>query len=247
MPTTLPPTSVPSLDDAPVVVWSCPLDLPEPAWRELTASLPAAECREAEQRRDARDRRRFLAARGWRRRLLGGQLGCEAREVPIVVDERGKPGLAGSELASLRFSAARSAGLALVACSRRMDVGVDVEALDPATDVERFAARFLSGAERRALAAHRAVERRPALFQCWARKEAYLKGTGDGLSVSLATVEVWAGDQRPVTVDGWSVHSLAVDAGFAAAVAGSEPAAWVPSGPHEQAISTATGGDGPGL
>jgi 4'-phosphopantetheinyl transferase len=112
-----------------------------------------------------------------------------------------------------------------------------VEAVDPATDVERFAARFLSEIEQRALAERPPDQRRDALFVCWTRKEAYLKGTGDGLSVSPATVEVWAGDDRPVTVGGWSVHSLAAGRGFAAAVAGGESHGWMPSGPHKRNVS----------
>ncbi len=220
--------------DVPVVVWSCPLDLSEPAWLELVACLAATDRRDAEQRTDPLDRRRLLAARAWRRRLLARELGCDPREVPIVVDGRGKPRVAGSADVGLRFSASRSRDLTLVALSRRIEVGVDLEAVDPATDVDRFAARFLTEIEQRALARHPAEQRRNALFACWTRKEAYLKATGEGLSVSLATVEVWTGDDRPVTWAGWSVHSLAAGPGFAAAVAGAEARGWTPSGPYKR-------------
>jgi 4'-phosphopantetheinyl transferase len=226
----------PSLLDVPVVVWSCPLDLSEPAWVELVAGVAPAERRDAERRADPLDRRRLLAARGWRRRLLAAELGCDPGEVPIVVDGRGKPRIAGGRDAELRFSASRSRELTLVALSRRMEVGVDVEAVDPATDVERFAARFLSESEQRAVTERSPDQRREALFACWTRKEAYLKGNGDGLSVSPATVEVWAGDDRPVTVSGWSVHALAAGPGFAAAVAGSQSHEWMPSGPHKRNV-----------
>jgi hypothetical protein len=147
-------------------------------------------------------------------------------------------GSAGARDAELRFNASRSRELTLVALSRRMEVGVDVEAVDPATDVERFAARYLSEVEQRALAEQPPEQRREGLFACWTRKEAYLKGKGDGLSVLPATVEVWGGDDRPVTVSGWSVHSLAAGPGFAAAVAGSESHGWMPSGPHKRNVST---------
>ncbi len=175
----------------------------------------------------------MLSARAWRRWLLGAELGCDPADVPIVADGRGKPRLAGSPEAELTFSATRSRDLALVAVSRRMEVGVDVEAVDPATDVERFAARFLTAAEQRALARLPAEQRRDALFACWTRKEAYLKGVGVGLSVAAESVEAWAGDDRPTTVAGWSVHALAVRPGFAAAVAGADPRTWLPSGPDK--------------
>ena len=220
------------------MVWSCPLDLCEPAWVELVAGLAPAERRDAERRADPLDRRRLLAARGWRRHLLAAELECDPGEVPIVVDRRGKPRIGGARDAELRFNASRSRELTLVALSRRMEVGVDVEAVDPATDVERFAARYLSEVEQRALAEQPPEQRREGLFACWTRKEAYLKGKGDGLSVLPATVEVWGGDDRPVTVSGWSVHSLAAGPGFAAAVAGSESHGWMPSGPHKRNVST---------
>jgi 4'-phosphopantetheinyl transferase len=222
--------------DDPVEVWSCPLDVPEASWRALTDGLPADERAEAGQRRDELDRRRFLAARGWRRRVLAAQLGCEPADVPIVVDDRGKPQVHSGHAdgGRLRFSASRSGELCLIACSWAMEVGVDIEAVDPRTDVSRFAARFLTASEQRSLAALPEQERRQALFECWARKEAYLKGTGEGLDVPTASIEVWAGDRRPLTIGGWRVHSLSVEPGFAAAVAGSSPADWTPSGPRQQ-------------
>jgi 4'-phosphopantetheinyl transferase len=219
--------------DVPVIVWSCSLDLPESAWLELVACLVPAERSDAEQRIDRLDRRRLLAARAWRRHLLATELRCDPNDVVITVDEGGKPRIADSRNAELRFSTSRSRDLTLVALSRRMEVGVDVEAVDPAADVERFAARFLSAGERHALSQQPRGRRRAAVFACWTRKEAYLKGTGDGLAVPPASLELWAGDDRPVTLSGWSVHALAVGPGFAAAVAGGDSHGWVPSGPHE--------------
>jgi 4'-phosphopantetheinyl transferase len=214
-----------------VMVWCCPLDLPESTRLELAACLPEAERREAERRLDPGDRERWLTARAWRRHLLAAQLGRDPRALTIVVDERGKPRLDGDD-ARVRFSTSRSENLGLVACSRRMEVGVDLEAISPLTDVEGFAARFLSASEQRALATRPVEQRRTALFACWTRKEAYLKATGSGLSVPPATVEVGVGDCRPVTVSEWAVHSLIVPAGFSAAVSGSGRPDWTPSGPH---------------
>jgi 4'-phosphopantetheinyl transferase len=214
------------------VVWSCPLDLPEPARLGLLDCLPAAERHGGQRPGQSLDRHRLLTARAWRRCLLAAELGCEARDVPIAVDSRGKPRLTGARTGELHFSASRSRDRALVAMSRRMEVGVDLEALDPDIGVERFAARFLAASEQEALRRRPREQRPDALFACWTRKEAYLKGTGEGLSVPTATVEVWAGDDRPVVVSGWSVHSLSVGPGFAAAVAGSEPSGWTPSGPY---------------
>ncbi len=219
--------------DAPIEVWSCPLDVRDDVWRALTDGLAAAELQEGARRRDELDRRRFLAARGWRRGVLAAQLGCHPTEVPIVVDDRGKPHLRDGGPGRLRFSASRSGGVCLVACSQSMEVGVDIEVIDPRTEVGRFARRFFTPGEQRALEGLAEADRRPALFACWARKEAYLKGTGEGLDVPTSRIEVWAGDDRPASVAGWRVHSLAAGPGYAAAVAGSDGGDWTPSGPRQ--------------
>jgi 4'-phosphopantetheinyl transferase len=211
-----------------VSLWWVALDGPRSAERELEAQLAPGERRRADRFLRPLDRRRFVVARGSLRRLLASQLGCAPREVPIVTDGRGKPGLAGSEL---RFSISRSAGVALYALSWTMEVGVDVEAIQESADLDRIAARFFSAAERRALASLPAGRRRLAGFQCWTRKEAYAKGTGDGITLPLADTHVGIDGCCTVGTD-WSVHQIDVAPGFVAAVAGSEVGAWVPRAPR---------------
>jgi 4'-phosphopantetheinyl transferase len=113
-----------------------------------------------------------------------------------------------------------------------MDVGVDIEATRSSTDVEGIAAKFMSPAEQRALASVPSTQRRQAVFQCWTRKEAYVKGVGTGLSFPLHTVDVWDGSDRPVVVSGWAVHQIDVGPRFAAAIAGASIGEWAPPVPR---------------
>jgi 4'-phosphopantetheinyl transferase len=205
-----------------------PLDISATALRGLSSCVSPEERQRADLFRRPLDRARFLAARGWLRRLLASQLLCAPGEVPIVTGDSGKPMLACSDLC---FSAARSAGIALYAMSWTMDVGVDVEAIRATADMDAIAARFFSPAEQRALASLPPAQRLAASFQCWTRKEAYVKGIGAGLTFPLRTVDVWAGGRQPVMVSGWSVHQVDVAPGFAAAVAGAGIGAWVPNVP----------------
>jgi 4'-phosphopantetheinyl transferase len=162
------------------------------------------------------DRDRFVAARGWLRRLLGDELGCAAEDVPIVTTRTGKPHVPGS---AVRFSFARSRDLALYATSRDSDVGVDLEAITPEADLNGVASRFFSDGERRGLASLPAAERVSAGFQAWACKEAYVKATGAGLGDAIRTVDTWRANGDPAAVAGWSIHPVAIAPGFAAAVA----------------------------
>jgi 4'-phosphopantetheinyl transferase len=168
-------------------------------------------------------------AEEWLRRLLGRELGVAPEAVPIAVAESGKPGLAGG---GLHFSLARSRGVALFAVSATTEVGVDLEAIRTDTDMEGVAERFFSPTEQRALAALREPERTRAAYGCWARKEAYAKATGVGLTFRLADAEVGIGGAGPAQVEDWSIHDVPVEPGFAAAVAGVWPADWRPGAPQ---------------
>ena len=210
-------------------LWWAPLDASASALRGPAVSLSPEERQRADRYHRPVDRGRFVAARRWLRHLLARQLLCVPSEVPIVTDDLGKPRIAGSDL---RFSAARSGGIALYATSWTMEVGVDIESIRAAADVDGIAARFFTRAERRALASLPPAQRRDASFRCWTRKEAYGKGIGTGLDFPLDAVDVWSDDGRSARVSGWSVHQVAVPAGLAAAVAGADTEEWIPGLPH---------------
>lgn len=210
-------------------LWCAPLDVSESALRGLATCLSSEERRHAERFGRPLDRGRFVAGRGWLRHLLGGLLGCAPGDVPIATGHLGKPRLACSDW---EFSASRTAAVALYATSRRMRVGVDVEAIRPTVDIDGIAARFMSPAEQRALASLSPGQRLKALFQCWTRKEAYVKGIGTGLSCALRDVDVWYGGRQPAMVSGWTVHQVDVAPGLAAAVAGASVDDWVPQMPR---------------
>jgi 4'-phosphopantetheinyl transferase len=216
-------------------LWWAPLDVSASALRGLAACLSAEERQRADRFRRPVERRRFLAARGWLRRLLASQLRCGPSEIPIVADDGGKPALAGSQLS---FSSSRTAGVALYATSWRMEVGVDVEAIQAIADTDGMVARYLSPAEQRDLASLPPARRHAAFFQCWTRKEAYVKGIGTGLSFPLRDVDVWDGGRGRVTFSGWSIHQLEIAPGLAAAVAGACLGDWVPRVPHRLGTSS---------
>jgi 4'-phosphopantetheinyl transferase len=212
-----------------VGVWWAPLDLPRPALRRVTSCLSADERRHACRFHRTRDRARFAAARGWRRRLLARELGCDAADVLIVSDAGGKPRVAGCDL---HFSAARSGAIAVYATSWDMDVGVDVEQVRPVDELRGIAARFLTRAEQQDVESLPPAERLAALFDCWTRKEAYVKGTGAGLTFPIDTADVWRDGGHAARVSGWSIHRVDLTAGYAAAVAGADAGQWFPSAPR---------------
>jgi 4'-phosphopantetheinyl transferase len=228
-----------SASSSPVQLWRATLEVGRATLEAMSGWLSVEERERAQAYRHPSDRDRFTAARGWLRVLLADQLGGAPSDVGIVGKMGKKPTVIGS---ALQFSASRSGGEALFATSWSMEVGVDVEAIRPVADLERFATRFFSPRERAALAALPADERLVASFRCWTCKEAYVKGTGTGLNVPIADLETWSPETETMAIGGWVVHQVDLGPGRTAAVAGESLDDWAPGTPKALEWSPILGG-----
>ncbi|MET8096331.1 4'-phosphopantetheinyl transferase superfamily protein [Streptomyces sp. NPDC005236] len=192
--------------------------------------LDATERRRADAFRLPRDRTLYVAAHIALRRLLAGYLGTSARELefaraacPRCGGPHGRPVLRDAGPGTPHFSLSHSRGAVLVGVARA-PVGVDVERLPrpERVDVCRSA---LHPFEQRELDALPAPDQPARFARLWARKEAFLKGTGMG--VGGWTSEVYLGEGGPGTPprpDGWSVLDVPCGPGHAAAAAMRGPA-----------------------
>lgn len=165
----------------------------------------------------------YILARGALRLLLAHSLGRAPAEIDLAYEPAGKPFLPGS---LLNFNVSHSGQVALYAFTRRCEVGVDVECMRSLPDMHDIAHRFFHPAEVVDLLALPEDQRARGFFDCWARKEAYMKATGLGLSTPLDSfrVHLAPGEARLVEcADGgaceWSLHDLQVVPGYAAALA----------------------------
>jgi len=178
----------------------------------------------------AADRVRFVVGRGVLRTVLGGYLDEPPTALRFAAGEHGKPALVESPTGrGLQFNVSHSEALVLVAVADRVDVGVDVQWVRPDFDWERIATRFFSSGEVAALRALPGELARDAFFACWTHKEAYVKARGEGLQRSfdrftvlltpgVPAVEL-AADDDPDVAARWSLHTLDVGEGYAAALA----------------------------
>ena len=175
------------------------------------------------------DSDRFVAARSSLRTILARYLRTQPMELKFGLNPFGKPHLTGTQdELGLRFSLSHSHDMALLAVARNRDVGVDVEfrRADFATD--EIAARFFSRSERNQLGAIAPEHKTEAFFNCWTRKEAYIKARGEGLSFPLDQFDVsfapgvapsLLGNRRDATeVSRWSFEDLSPAEGYAAAL-----------------------------
>ncbi|MEV0318567.1 4'-phosphopantetheinyl transferase family protein [Streptomyces sp. NPDC050658] len=212
------------------------IQLVRPAPLDLSV-LDSGERRRAAALRRTADRELYAAAHTALRRTLGARLSADPAAVDLVRlpcpgcgGPHGRPAVAGG--AGPHFSLSHTDGLALLAFADR-PVGVDIERV-PAADVVDDVAAALHPAERAELAALPQAVRAMAFARCWTRKEACLKGTGEGLAGDgIRTLHVGTGSV-PVPVPGWTVSDVAVPDGYAAAVA----VASAPSNPTSPSASS---------
>lgn len=225
-----PPPAEVALADGEIHVWCASLD--QPAWcvGSLAEWLSPDEATRAGRFCFERDRTRFIVGRGLLRAILGRYVDADPARLRFHYGPRGKPSLAGGHGGgALRFNLAHSDGVALYAVTRGREIGVDVERLRPIPDAEQIAARCFSPRENAVLCGLPAGARLQAFFNCWTRKEAYVKALGDGLAWPLDAFDVplgpggAAGSIRlygaPEVISRWAVRALEPAVGCVGAVA----------------------------
>ncbi|CAN5762305.1 hypothetical protein BH09VER1_BH09VER1_13400 [soil metagenome] len=152
-----------------------------------------------------RDRRRWVAARGALRTLIGRATGTAARKVVFAQEARGRPYVKGGP----DFNLSHAEGMALIGICREGRVGVDIERKTRGREIGGMREMFCSEEEmRREMTAEE-------LIGIWCAKEAYLKARGTGLDDSLRTLTIGA------ELGGWRVHFPPglEEVGYCAAVA----------------------------
>jgi 4'-phosphopantetheinyl transferase len=177
----------PQLASDGVHVWQAGLDVSPERLAYYQRLLAEDERERAARFRFARDRDHFIAGRGVLRELLGRYLVQPGEALKISYSEFGKPFMPGKRL---QFNLTHSGSLALYAFCLDSPVGVDVEMERELSDALQISQRFFSPAERAILSSLPEEEVMPAFFRCWARKEAFIKAVGEGLSYPLDAFDV---------------------------------------------------------
>ncbi len=172
-----------------IEVWPVRLVASETALARCVGWLAADEQARAAKFHFDQHRRAYVLGRAVLRGLLGRMLDMPPSQIQFCYGPKGKPALADSR-APLRFNVSNSGNLAVYAFTEGCEVGIDVEAIRPVPDMELIAARFFSPAESSELMSVPEPDRPQAFFNCWTRKEAYIKAVGDGLSVPLDSFQV---------------------------------------------------------
>lgn len=215
--------------DAPLIhVWRADLRATPERLAEFESLLAADEAGRARRFHFPVHRARFVARRGILRSLLGRYLDVAPADVCLEPNPYGKPELARGHGMELRFNLSSSGDLALFAFARGREVGVDLERIRPELADEAIPERFFAASEVAALRALPPDRQPAAFFDCWVRKEAYIKARGLGLSLALESFAVSLAHDAPPRLlstapdpedaGRWSMVALEAGSDYAAAL-----------------------------
>lgn len=200
-----------------VVFWSLESERPEP--------LSDEERARAERFLDPKHGRRYRAARGQLRRLLARETGVAPEDLVFAYAEHGKPYL--PDFPDLRFNLSHSHEAAVCALCRGAELGVDLEWTERRVEHLLVGRRFFSPPEVEKLDGTPENRQREVFFNCWTRKEAYIKALGDGLSRPLDSfgvgmlpgepaVLLWSA--YPGELERWTLFDLGLPAPYRGAL-----------------------------
>ena len=215
-----------------VHVWSANLELWPQEQGGLERTLSADEIARAGRFYFEPDRRNFIARHGILRAILATYLNAEPSALRFLSNQFGKPRLESSaDARSLSFNLSHSGAMVLVAAAIDREVGVDVQLIDGAVSSDEVADRFFSANEVARLKALPEALKLLRFFDYWARKEAYIKARGMGLSIPLDSFDVSSdqGESKALIDDGnssresiWKIEDLSIDSRYAAAISAPE-------------------------
>jgi 4'-phosphopantetheinyl transferase len=211
-------------------VWIASLAVRAGKIQNYASLLSAEENDRAARFRFEKDRNHFIVCRGILRTLLGSYSGEEPAAIRFLYNRYGKPSLeVADKRKTVMFNVSHSGGRALLAFSKKIPLGIDLERIRDDIDFASMVHRFFSAAEAETFFSLSEKLRPEAFFNCWTRKEALIKAKDKGLSLGLDQFHVSLRPGEPACflgatsnepdVHNWSLFDLNAGRGFKAALA----------------------------
>ena len=210
-----------------VHVWRASLTVSETRLADFDAILAEDERARAARFRNPLHGAHYTVGRGVLRMLLGRYLRRQPPDIHFSYSEYGKPFI--KDGAALRFNLSHSQELALYAFTLQREIGIDIEYLRAVPARDQIAEQFFSPNEIEVLRALPAAQQDTGFFNCWTRKEAYIKAHGEGLSLPLHQFDVTLAPGDPATLletrvaldhaDRWTLQALLPGGNYVAALA----------------------------
>ncbi|MEY9401816.1 4'-phosphopantetheinyl transferase [Bradyrhizobium japonicum] len=217
--TARPANVAPALARGDVHLWLVELDGACDTGQLLPVLSDAERMVAAGHRADERGRR-YIVAHAALRQLLQAYVHISAADLVFATGRFGKPRTVLPRfMPPIHFSLSHGGRRCLIGIARGGEVGVDIEPIDRRGDISSMAIAVLSESEHARWRALSPCARRTSLLRTWTCKEAVLKASGIGLSISPRRCEIeWPRTQVPrlASLDGqampeWTLEGLEPD------------------------------------
>lgn len=163
--------------------------------------LSVEEKQRAERFHFENDKIVYICARSILRMLLSKYINQDYSSIDFNFNEYGKPEL--PEVINpknIKFNVSHSENLVLIGFIPNVSLGVDIEYILPNSDLIEIASKYFSSKEIDSLIRFPGEKRTEAFFNCWTRKEAFIKAVGEGLSYPLDKFSVSLNDEFDVEI-----------------------------------------------
>ncbi len=174
-----------------------------------------------------KDQKRFIVARGMLRTILSQYCNDEPDEHQFKYNRYGKPYLIENDW--LYFNVSHSGDKVLYGVAREREIGVDIENIKPRENAQQIVERYFSDDEKSQFSNLPDYMKKRAFFNCWTRKEAYIKAQGKGMSLPLDEFSVSFIPGEPTCLletqhdfqekDRWTLKEVIVEGDYVAAAA----------------------------
>lgn len=172
-------------------IWLCDLKNLSTNIDQFYSKLSEDEQDRAEKLKIGSKRQQYIITRGSLRKYLGLLAEADPAVFKFKYLKHGKPILEeSSQYADISFNVSHSNDIALIAISRKQNIGIDVEKINYEIDPQTLVSRFFSKAEQSEFNALPKTIKAKAFCACWTRKEAFIKAIGDGVAYGLDKFDV---------------------------------------------------------
>lgn len=174
-----------------------------------------------------RDRDCFIGSHAALRILLGKYCNCAPKTIAYKYNAHRKPILADEQ--KIQFNLSHSRDLAIIAISKNHPIGIDIEYMQKKDILCDLAQRFFSPQEYAEYLSLPDAQKTAGFYNCWTRKEAFVKALGIGITCPLKSftvnmdptksAKVLLTDNNQGKTDQWKLFGFNPTTDYCAAVA----------------------------
>lgn len=192
----------------------------------IASLLHYTEMQDAERKATPKERIRYITTKGLTKYILGSYIGEDPRSIGFSVNRNGKPSISTRQGTGIVFNLSHSFDCAVVAVSKSVDIGIDIEKIRENIRIDDILPYAFSKKESDVLNGLNPKAKRDLFFTYWSRKEAIIKALGGSVAHHMDKID--AMDRRggntwlQVTVEDepepWFVWDLPVGSGYKGAI-----------------------------